>query len=429
VRVWGALVTGTLPLLIGVAWAAAPPPEVESTALEVVGFEEAVKLAISRNPQTSIAAAEVERARGLVEQVRAAWLPTLYGTATYTRLDADRKSGSVVIAREDQLNLNLLLTVPLIAPARWLASAHAADNREVAKLSAREVRRQIAVLAARAYLTVLTEHRLVDSAGRARDTALAHRDFAHARFTSGVGNRLDEVRAAQEYEADAAQLETAWATLRRAQEALGVVLGSDHPIDAAEEPRLEAPPTLGEALDSAADRPDLKTAHRQKRAADRVVRDRYADYLPYLTANFQPLYQNPPTLTLPAGGYQAQLILTVPLFDGGLRYGLDRERQAIREEARAQVESLLRQARAEVRSSFVTLERVDRSLDAARRSAVLTREALSLATLAYRAGTANNLDVIDAERRARDADTQVALAEDAARQARIDLLTASGRFP
>jgi hypothetical protein len=36
--------------------------------------------------------------------------------------------------------------------------------------------------------------------------------------------------------------------------------------------------------------------------------------------------------------------------------------------------------------------------------------------------------VVDAAR-ARDASTQALISEDAARQARIDLLTASGRFP
>jgi hypothetical protein len=37
--------------------------------------------------------------------------------------------------------------------------------------------------------------------------------------------------------------------------------------------------------------------------------------------------------------------------------------------------------------------------------------------------------VIDAERRARDADTAVAIAEDSVRRARLDLLAALGRFP
>jgi hypothetical protein len=37
--------------------------------------------------------------------------------------------------------------------------------------------------------------------------------------------------------------------------------------------------------------------------------------------------------------------------------------------------------------------------------------------------------VIDAERRARDPETQEAVAEDAAREARLDLLAATGKFP
>ena len=41
----------------------------------------------------------------------------------------------------------------------------------------------------------------------------------------------------------------------------------------------------------------------------------------------------------------------------------------------------------------------------------------------------NALEVIDAERRSRDAETAAVVAEDAARQARLDLLAASGRFP
>jgi outer membrane protein TolC len=40
-----------------------------------------------------------------------------------------------------------------------------------------------------------------------------------------------------------------------------------------------------------------------------------------------------------------------------------------------------------------------------------------------------NLEVIDAERRARDAALAAVIAEDAVRQNRLDLLAAAGRFP
>ena len=64
-------------------------------------------------------------------------------------------------------------------------------------------------------------------------------------------------------------------------------------------------------------------------------------------------------------------------------------------------------------------------LDGGRRAASLP----SLRHAVRHAGASNDLDVVDAQRRARDADNAAAIAEDAARQARIDLLAGAGRFP
>jgi outer membrane protein TolC len=48
---------------------------------------------------------------------------------------------------------------------------------------------------------------------------------------------------------------------------------------------------------------------------------------------------------------------------------------------------------------------------------------------APQAERATLVEVIDAQRRARDAETAAAIAEDAVRRARLELLLASGRFP
>jgi outer membrane protein TolC len=57
------------------------------------------------------------------------------------------------------------------------------------------------------------------------------------------------------------------------------------------------------------------------------------------------------------------------------------------------------------------------------------RQVVEIVNISFRAGAATNIEVIDAERRARDADTAVAVAEDTLRRARLELLTAAGRFP
>src|SRR6185295_6251874 len=142
----------------------------------------------------------------------------------------------------------------------------------------------------------------------------------------------------------------------------------------------------------------------------------WADYLPILTLLGQPIVQDPPTLTQPLTGAQAQVVLTLPLYDGSLRYAQARERDAIAGEAAAQLEQSLRQARSEARSAFDVLEHTDAGLKAARDAAVSAQQALELANIAYAGGIGTNLDVIDAERRFRDAEVSVAVAEDASRQ-------------
>jgi outer membrane protein TolC len=75
------------------------------------------------------------------------------------------------------------------------------------------------------------------------------------------------------------------------------------------------------------------------------------------------------------------------------------------------------------------VQRADESLVAAQHAADLAGQALGMANAAYSAGATSDIEVVDAERRARDAETSAVVAEDTARRTRLDLLSASGRLP
>ena len=366
--------------------------------------------------------------------MRSASLPTLSANASYTRLDHDRTltgaSGTQVISPADQVNANLLLNVPLVAPPRWVQWSHAKDDVEVARMSAEDVRRQLALSTGRTYLEIIAQHHVVEVSQRARDAARAHYQFAHQRFAGGYGTRLDEVRAAQEVATDESQLQASVANLAKLREALGVLMALDRPVDVTEDVTLPGAPTLEESLkDALSLRADVRLFRGRLHAAERVAHDDWADYMPSLLLTAQPFYQDPPTLQLPQFGFQGELLLSWTIYDGGLRYGLGKERAAVVREARASVEGGVRQAQSEVRAADEEVRRSAAALAAARDAAKLAAEALALTNLAYRAGASTNIEVIDAERAARDADTAVAQAEDAWRQATLDLLLASGRFP
>jgi outer membrane protein len=420
------------------AWAQpADPPDRPNRTLEEptpasvrLTLDDALRRALARNPAAEIAAREIDRADALLKQARAAWLPTLNANATYTRLDDDREINGRVLASKSQLNGNLQLSVPILAARSWASYSRTKDTVAIARFSQSDVRREVAVSTARAFLTVIAQRRVLNSVERALNTARAHEEYAVTRFKGGVANRLDSIRAEQERATAEVRVKNQLVALTRAQEALGVLVGEEGAVEAIADPALEAPPTPAQALADATNRRSDVASQRQRvELARKTSRDSWVDYLPVLTAVAQPFVQDPPTVTLPRTGWQAQLLLTIPLFDGGTRYGLSDEREALLAQARARLDGLQRQVRSEVRVAFESLRRADEALVSARDAARLAREAVEVAEVAYRGGATTNIEVIDAVRRAQEAETAAAVAEDASRQARLDILAASGRFP
>jgi outer membrane protein TolC len=416
-------------VILGLAMSAATPARAEDQAMPAVGWQEAIDRALARNPSAVVARQEIARADALVTEARAGWLPQLSGNGLYLRRDSARVANGNVVSLREQWNGNLQLVLPLLSPQAWTATWHAQDARQVTTVNAAEVRRQLAASVGRAYLTVLLQHRQLEVAVRAQDTARAHYDYAHTRLQGGLGNAIDDARAEQELRGDESQVGAVQAALVRAQSALAILMSEDHLVDARADVDLAAVPAPERAVDDARkNRTDVRAYEARLQAARHLSRDDWAYYAPSLQAVAQAFVQTETPLQAPRG-WVAQLVLSIPLYDGGYRYGVGRERKALEEESRVQWEASLRQVSVEVRTAFEALRRADESLAAARASARAADTAARLADLAYRAGATTNLELIDAERRARDAASLAALAEDSSRQARLDLLLASGRFP
>jgi outer membrane protein TolC len=427
-----ALAVVSLVHLAAAADLAPAEPDAPADAIEKVSFADAVQRALARNTSALVAAQEIRRAEGLLAEARSSALPLLTATGTLTRLDADRlqPGTKIVLLPKDQQAANATLQVPLVAPARWALWIHGGQSVDVATASEADVRRTVALTAARAYLGVFAQKRALDVSRRARDTAQAHFEFSHARHQAGVGNAVDEARAQQLLATSEALLQNVYSALVSAQEALGITLGADRPIDTIEDPAFSEPPDAAAAQSEAeSKRQDLAAARSRADAAERVWKDSWTDWLPTLLANAQPFYQHPPTSTTPQTGWQATLVLSLPIFEGGLRMGQLKERRALSDEALLQVNALLRQAHSDVRLGYESVKRADAALASSRKAAVQAEQVLDLTMRAYKAGATNSLDVTDAERQARDAETAAVQAEDALRQARLNLLAATGYFP
>jgi outer membrane protein len=399
-----------------------PPP------MEAVTLDQAVERAIKNNPTLAQATQDILRAEGLLQQARAATLPFITAGMSTLVNSTERRFDDVVTSPQTQATLAAQIGMPVLAPSRWAAKAQAQDQVEIANLFTADARTGIAVSTAQAYLAIIALKREVEVTQRALETSLAHLDYARRRLEAGAGTRVNELRAGQEVSTNEARLETAQLGVRRAQEALGVLIVSDGPADTAGDPVFVIPPIADEAGWMGL-RPDVRLFTAEERAADRVWKDSSKDWFPTALATFDPQAIVPASIFTSPRSWRFMVTFSQPIFDSGQRKGQKRVREASYNVSRLALTGLQIQARSEVRLAQETVRRAERALAALRSATDQANEVLKITTFAFEAGATTNLEVIDAQRQARDADTAAVIAEHVVRRSQLDLLTALGRFP
>ena len=189
--------------------------------------------------------------------------------------------------------------------------------------------RKIAVATAQTYLAIIAQKRQVEVSLRARETSMAHLDYARRRLEAGAGTRLNELRAGQEVATNEARLENAQLGVRRAQEALGVLIAANGPADAAAEPVFDIPaghrrrgwhgwrcgPTCG-----------CSPRRNARPIACGATAPRTG--FPTAIASFDPQALVPASIFSSARSWRFVVNFSQPIFDGGLRRGQRRFREA-----------------------------------------------------------------------------------------------------
>jgi HAE1 family hydrophobic/amphiphilic exporter-1 len=404
-----------------------PPPATQPT-MEAVTFDEAIARALEKNPTIAMASTSILRSEAILQQVRASTMPRAGATFTNTTLDGGRSFGDQTVQPQNQSLFALSASAPLLAATQWALRAQAMDQVEIARLSTTDARRQIAVATASAYLAVIAQKRQVEVSLTAIETARGQLDYNTRRREGGVGSRLNELRSAQILASNEALVEFFRLNVRRAQEALGVLLAAHAPVDVNGEPAFEVPVEAGEA-EWLPGRTDVQLFDRQRQANDRAVGDSSKDWWPTATVSFDPQLLTPSGIFQPSRTWRLTFLVSQPFYDAGERRALRRQREATLQASAFSLEQVRIQARSEVRIARAAIDAQARALGRARQAAQHANDVLKITIVAFDAGSSTNIEVIDAQRSVRDLETIVAQGEDAVRQARLELLVALGRFP
>jgi outer membrane protein TolC len=403
------------------AFAQAPAPLADLERVSLLTLDDAMR-------RTDRASAELASAREQAEQagvaVRRAWAvvqPRLSATGAYTRNNQEvavdfgpPAPGApvpepAVIQRLNQLSAQVQAEQLLFNGQALPLIRNAYSSRQAAEAQLLSTRRELLARVAEAYFAGLGAEALVGVGERQLALATEQLEVTAARVAAGAALASDELRA----RIDRLRAENDLARARNALQQARVAVGTLARVQP--EFRLAAPETVSvtppegatEALvaRALAERPEAVVSRLQAEIAGRQREAAWWALAPSLGLSGLLRWANAAGFG-PNTVWSVSVNVTVPIYDGGLRYADLAESGSRLREAEAQRVSLERRIAEDIVDARLTLESARAQRENARNSVELARQNVELVFTQYRAGTATRLELADATTALRSAEAE-----------------------
>ena len=402
-------------------------------------WDEALALVRERSTDLRSAEASVQRAGGRWRQALSALLPNARAQAgvSYDLLNPDAPSvapgaaGSGRTPTSPLGTVSATLTQAVVDLSAWrgLSSARASETSAVANLQ--DARRRLTLGLAQVLVATVAAERTAEINRVGLQRALERAALTQRTFELGAGNQLDVVRVSQDVAVARGALIAGDEQLRRARESLGFSLGFGQPVGVdpsfnlqglVEQTRKECAPL--ERLDA---RPDLVAAQAQVESARESRRHASAGYLPTLGVS-STLFG---LTTDPGLGrfatWNVAAVLSVPLWEGGARAGLVRERAGVEEQAAAALESARRDVELEVAGARRGVDVAEALVKTTTESRDLAERTDRLTRRSFEVGRGSSLELVQSDAALRQAELNLVLREFELVQARLDAFLTEAR--
>jgi outer membrane protein TolC len=408
-----------------------------------LSLEQAIQLAVQNNLATLLARERRREAEGIKQESLSGLLPSISGTAYQASVTQNLAAlgfqpgtfpgfTKTFIGPFNNFDARarLVQTIFNLSAIRNYQAGRAGVR--VAELQEELAREQVASFTALNYLEALRADRAVAAAQANVELAQALLKLAQDQRNAGVATGVDVTRAQVRLAQEQVRLAQAQTNSEQArinlQRIIGVPLES--PLTLTDQLRFtdEPLPAIDTLVTQAGQsRREIRIAEEQLRTTDlerRAVRDEYLPSIEFV-GDYGVSGITPTNTDLPTR--RAAIQLNVPIFNGGLTRGrlsvaTSRQRQAELElgNVRGQVEADVRLALSTLRTAAAQVRAADESVQLAERELEMSRDR-------FRAGVADNLEVVNAQTSLSDArDAQIAaLAQYNA--ARLNLAAALGR--
>jgi outer membrane protein len=381
-------------------------------------LRECVDTALKNQPAIRAAQQNVNAGRGRETQAVSPFFPQVSASTGYSESHAlgGAFGESITKSYTTTLSMNQLLydfgkTGNTLDATRWSTRSYEHDLERTVQ--------DVVLNVKQAYYALLAAKKLVEVAQKTIEQTESHLKQAEAFFHAGSKPRFDVTRAEVEVNTARLGLINAMNGVRIRTIVLNNAMGID-PGQATEIegqlPAVTAITTLEQAqADALKNRPEMLKAEADIEAAKARLRAEESNYFPTLSANGA---YNWATGTqdlgefngVPLGGraqdsWNAGVILSVPLFQGGLTKGRVSEARANLIAIEVQRDAARQTVLLEVNQSYADMESAKVRIDVMESSLQKARDNLEIAQGRYEAGFGPYLEVTDAQLSAVNAET------------------------
>lgn len=391
------------------------------------------------NPRAAIARADTDTARAESMKAGSELLPDIRANAAYTYNqyeavvegpdpDDPGELTEFVIVPQDQTDASITARVPLLDGPAWATWRALKNGARAAESDERAAIRDLRLDVARAWYEAIAAQEVIAAAERAKAAAEENFRYLSTRAKAGAATELSVQRAELEV-ANAERVlidgRRAWLNARRT---LATLSGLPEPESLPIVPADVGPAPEEDALLAAAEknRPEIAAAQSRVSQFRLAKRGSWFAWTPSVDAVATERYSNASGFTGEETTWSAGVQLEWRLLDFGDRVGDVRRARAALTSAEATLRNTRASIRDEVHAAWLEVDATRAKVVAARRGATVALATAREVQTRFQAGTATQLDVIQAERDALDAEVARIRAEGELSVARLALQRAAG---
>jgi outer membrane protein TolC len=420
-----------------------------AAAARPLSLDDALGLARENNHDLAAARAVLEQARAPVDRALAALLPLAaangyythnYRNVTYRDLFSNLPSqfsssfsslSDITLLKGDALQGSLAATVPLVQPPAWFGLDAASKGQDAARSTFEVSQTQVLFSTAQGYFAAAGADELVVARDDAVAVAKVTLETAQARLNAGAVNRQEVTRAQLALINAQQAAREAQDTRASAYRAVATLTGLREPFHI-EPAAAEGRPSRSEAelVDEALQRrPEMGVLRANIASASAQARAAAWQWSPTLSGFGAANVFNYAGTTGDKYSWNVGLQLSWTVYDGGLRDANRRLAEAQRAQSEAQLQQLHETIADAIADAVRSVDTQRIGLQTAVESVALAKDSIELLRTQYSAGTALQLDVLQAQDALVSAELSQVQARFGLALAELTLDRVTGAFP